>query len=106
MRTVRSSPTPRIAVAASRRHPAADLPAALAALLLAAAMMFALAAPAHADLTGFDRDFVTQAERANIAPAQDAQWGEKTPVSQPVKRLAQLIIKNSTNASADLQTLA
>ncbi|MBN8928333.1 MAG: hypothetical protein BGO51_24145 [Rhodospirillales bacterium 69-11] len=106
MRTFRLNPTSRSARSASGLPAAVQPSPVLTAFPIAAALLFGLAGPARADLAGFDRDFVTQAERANIASIQDAQWGEKSPVSQPVKRLAQLIIKNRTNASADLQTLA
>ncbi|MBN8897730.1 MAG: DUF4142 domain-containing protein, partial [Rhodospirillales bacterium] len=80
--------------------------AAFATLPLAAALLLAVAAPARAELTGVDRDFATQAQRANIAAIQDAQWGEKSTASEPLKQLAQKIIKNRTTASAELKTLA
>lgn len=63
-------------------------------------------AGARADLTGTDRDFVTKAMQDNMAELQKAQWAEKAEASQPLKVLVQKIIKNHSNAYAQLRTMA
>lgn len=65
-----------------------------------------VAIPGLAAMNGFDREFLTEAARANVTAVQDAQWGNETKQPEPIKLLAQRIIKDHTNALAELKKFA
>jgi putative membrane protein len=75
-------------------------------ILMAVSLASLIAGPAFADLVGPDRDFATRAGQASISEVQDAQWAERNAGSQQVKDFAQMLIKDHTNASADLKRIA
>lgn len=64
------------------------------------------ASPTMAALSGFDREFLTQATQDNVTAVQDAQWGNKSTQTPPIKGLAQRIIKDHSDALAELKTIA
>jgi predicted outer membrane protein len=77
--------------------------------LIVAGLVVALesvAVPCQAELNSFDREFLTKAVRSNMTAVQEAQWANESDQSQPMKALAQRIIRDHSDALAELKKIA